>query len=281
MNDNQSQQSTVEGGLTSGTPIDPNQDGVNQIGPEHFGVNVASEEPAKVPEPGQPIGEESPKQWSWNENVPGEGEAPEWFNKDKYKSVAEQAKAQRELEKRFGAFKGAPDQYVIDVSEELTKSGIDVNLEDPVFKEFESLARENNMSNDMFNSCIDKFLHSFAGNEEAIQAEKKEEMGKLGDNSDMRITQLENWGKNNLSENEYSTLKDFCSSAERVEFMEKLITQTSPSSVPGGMEANKKHSKDELISMQDPFNTQYGIDDAYTKKVDKLWQEHYEGQSGA
>jgi len=49
--------------------------------------------------------------FSWSEGVNGEGEAPEYFKADKYKSVADQAKAYTELEKRFGGFTGAPEAY--------------------------------------------------------------------------------------------------------------------------------------------------------------------------
>ena len=45
--------------------------------------------------------------WLWGDEVPGTGEAPEWFNGAKYKSVAEQAKAYPELEKKFGSFTDA------------------------------------------------------------------------------------------------------------------------------------------------------------------------------
>ena len=49
--------------------------------------------------------------WSWNDSMPGSGEAPEWLNQGKYSNVEEQAKAYRELETRFGGFTGAPETY--------------------------------------------------------------------------------------------------------------------------------------------------------------------------
>lgn len=42
------------------------------------------------------------------DGVEGTGETPEWFKSNKYKTVADQAKAYTELESRFGAFSGAP-----------------------------------------------------------------------------------------------------------------------------------------------------------------------------
>ena len=43
-----------------------------------------------------------------SDGIKGTGETPEWYKGDKYKSVAEQAKAYTELEKKFGGFTGAP-----------------------------------------------------------------------------------------------------------------------------------------------------------------------------
>ena len=43
-----------------------------------------------------------------SDGIKGTGDTPEWYKSDKYKSVAEQAKAYTELEKKFGGFTGAP-----------------------------------------------------------------------------------------------------------------------------------------------------------------------------
>ena len=43
-----------------------------------------------------------------SDGIKGTGDMPEWYKGDKYKSVAEQAKAYTELEKKFGGFTGSP-----------------------------------------------------------------------------------------------------------------------------------------------------------------------------
>ena len=43
-----------------------------------------------------------------SDGIKGSGDTPDWYKGDKYKSVAEQAKAYTELEKKFGGFTGAP-----------------------------------------------------------------------------------------------------------------------------------------------------------------------------
>lgn len=55
-----------------------------------------------------PTDPNSPDAWVLAEGVQGTGKRPEWFKGDKYGSVADQAKAYVDLEKRFGSFNGAP-----------------------------------------------------------------------------------------------------------------------------------------------------------------------------
>ena len=61
-----------------------------------------------------------------SDGIKGVGDQPEWYKADKYKSVAEQAKAYTELEKKFGGFTGAPKdgyQPLLKVSSQMTRCG--------------------------------------------------------------------------------------------------------------------------------------------------------------
>ena len=74
------------------------------------------------------------------EGIKGTGDTPEWFKADKYKSIADQAKAYTELEKRFGGFKGAPkDGY---------QAPEGIEQDDALFAELKTFAEETNMSQD-------------------------------------------------------------------------------------------------------------------------------------
>ena len=76
------------------------------------------------------------------EGIKGTGDTPEWFKADKYKSIADQAKAYTELEKRFGGFKGAPkDGY---------QAPEGIEADDALFAELKTFAEETNMSQDAF-----------------------------------------------------------------------------------------------------------------------------------
>ena len=65
-----------------------------------------------------------------SEGIKGVGDLPEWYKADKYKSVAEQAKAYTELEKKFGGFTGAPkDGYSIVEGVEAEEVSMEMELQ--------------------------------------------------------------------------------------------------------------------------------------------------------
>ena len=81
------------------------------------------------------------------EGIKGAGETPEWYKSDKYQSVAEQAKAYTELEKKFGGFKGAPkDGYT-------APEGIE--SDDALLTELTEFAKDTNMSDEAFSRAWD------------------------------------------------------------------------------------------------------------------------------
>ena len=155
------------------------------------------------------------------EGIKGTGDLPEWFKADKYKSVADQAKAYTELEKRFGGFKGAPkDGYQ-------PPEGIEAD--DALFAELKTFAEETNMSQDAFDRAWDLLqAQSEAVEEVSLEAE----MAKLGDNATGRIKHVEQFMKNNLDPDTYERLRYAVNSAESVELVEALIKSTAPAKLP-------------------------------------------------
>lgn len=63
--------------------------------------------------------------WYIDESTPGLGERPDWMPR-KYKTAADVGKAYTELEKKLGAFVGAPEKYdlsTLEIDEEQHKIG--------------------------------------------------------------------------------------------------------------------------------------------------------------
>ncbi len=92
-----------------------------------------------------------------SDGIKGTGEAPEWYKSDKYSSVAEQARAYTELEKKFGGFTGAPkDGYA-------GPEGVDAA--DGLLEELTELARTHHLNQEAFTQA----WQPLTANEEAYE----------------------------------------------------------------------------------------------------------------
>ena len=146
-----------------------------------------------------------------SENIKGIGETPEWYKADKYKSVAEQARAYTELEKKFGGFTGAPkDGYQL-------YDGVDAD--DALWSELVEFGTANNMNQ----SALHQAWELLTAQEEAIeQVSVEEEIGKLGPNANERITTVEQIMRNNLEPEPYEQYRAVVTSAIKIEIIEDV-----------------------------------------------------------
>ena len=150
----------------------------------------------------------------------GTGDIPEWFKSDKYKDVSEQAKAYGELESKFGSFTGTPkDGYKIE--------GIDID-DSPLLKLTAEWGAEHNLSNDGFAGLIEK-VNALAQTQIDEDAASVKEQ--LGDKADARLGELSQWGKNNLSPEEFIQYQGLAQTAGQVEVLEKLIGMSKNSKI--------------------------------------------------
>ncbi|MGB1304016.1 hypothetical protein [Pseudoalteromonas marina] len=155
-----------------------------------------------------------------SEGVKGVGEKPEWFNSDKFKSVAEQAKGQAELHKMLGSFTGAP-KGGYELAEGLDK-------EDALVSTALEFATKTNMSQDATNEMLELVTTLGEVNNEI---DREAELAKLGDNAPQRISTLENALKNKLGEG-YDEVKDLITSADSIILAEALMKAHAPVKLP-------------------------------------------------
>ena len=202
------------------------------------------------------------------EGIKGTGELPDWFKADKYKSIADQAKAYTELEKRFGGFKGAPkDGYQ-------PPEGIEPD--DALFAELKTFAEETNMSQDAF----DRAWGLLQAQSEAVEEVSLEaEMAKLGDNATGRIKHVEQFMKNNLDPETYERLRYAVNSAESVELVEALIKSTAPAKLPidgvvepGGITWQAIEA--EMYKKDDNGNLLRSVDRNHEAKIQRMMREY-------
>jgi hypothetical protein len=200
--------------------------------------------------------------WYYDDNQPGKDARPEWLQ-TKYKSVAEQAKAYVEAQKRFGAFKGAPEAYDI----KLEGSDVQFQEADPVIKEFLEQAKENNVSQEYVN----KLLSTYAKAIKMSKPDPKREMEALGPNGKEDLLSLGKWADNNLSKDESSAFRNMITTADSVRVLQKLRGQmTKANTQPSQTFAPKASKEDVLKKIHDP---RYATDAKYRSQVrDELSQ---------
>lgn len=212
--------------------------------------------------------------WNISEGIPGEGDKPEFFNSDKYSSIFEQAKAQREAEKRLGGFTGAPENYELSIDDGIQAA---INHESEEFKAFEQLARDSNMNNDTFNSLVNTYLKSvdsFQNQEipaEVIEEHRNEEMAKLGDNASSIINEVSSWGKNNLTGEEFDVFRGLADTADNIRVLQKLIKKSTATQISASDSTSTQYTREQLGEM---INDKYYADREYRQHVDKLWADH-------
>lgn len=203
---------------------------------------------------------ESQPSFLWAEGLAGEGDAPDWYKADKYKSVSDQAKAYNDLEKRFGGFTGSPDSYEL-------PEGADA--EDTFVKMLSEIGTGANMNQETFAKVYElgeQLLEANAG------INKEKEMEALGDNADERIANVDAFLKNNLGD-DYERLMNGINSAATVELVEKLIAKTGPAKLPTGnsvpVNVPTQADIDAMMSKTDPDTGRnlYESSEAYRKKV--------------
>lgn len=205
-----------------------------------------------------PEGGDTPN-WFWDENTPGLGERPQ-FLPEKYKSVADVAKAYKELESRLGT---APKEY------DFSKGQAWIEPDYEPFQEMAEFAKSKHVPQEV----MDKFLDTVGLYLDEFKPDMMEEKAKLGENATERLQKLNNWARSNLSERAFNALTAGMRTAEQIEALEeirnKMLGQTSL--VPGGNASVSTGGMtlEEYRSELNSNYTKYKTDPAYRKEMEK------------
>lgn len=152
------------------------------------------------------ITQELPK-WYLDEKTALAGERPPWMP-EKFKTVADLAKSNLELEKRLGV---VPDEYDFSKSRYLDPDYVP-------FQELKQVAKDKRVPQEV----IDKMLESVDKYMDEFKIDDSEEITKLGANAKDRLDTLNNWAKANLSNESYEALTSNLRTAESVKAIEEL-----------------------------------------------------------
>ena len=208
---------------------------------------------AQTPDTPADQGSPSPESadWYFAEGIKGEGERPEFLH-DRYKSLADQAKAYTDLEKKFGEFRGAPeDGYKLDGIEGLEG-------DDPLIKHFSETFKDLNLSQQGFERVVNDFVTVQA---EAYQANIAEEMKKLGPQAEQTVQQVNNWVSNTFDQETAETIKGWVMTANDVKALEAMRAFQPKSAIPTAEQAmnigsyeSSTEVKNEMTKNWDRYN---------------------------
>ena len=148
--------------------------------------------------------------WSWGEDLPGTGEAPDWLISDKYKTVTEQAKATKELEAKLGPaaeMLGAPEgEYELPPLPEGVAGQFD--REDPMLAKFLEVSKEAGLSQAAVNKIAGPMAMLLATETAASEQRVSEALAAMGTNSAERITQMDTYLVKELGAERHAALSD-------------------------------------------------------------------------
>ena len=218
--------------------------------------------------------------WLHADGVQGEGDAPDWFKGGKYKSVSEQAKAYSELEGKFGSFTGAPDEYALELSDELTEQGVVIDKDDVLLTEAHKFAKDAGMNQEGFNQMINLYAMSKLAEAGAASASKQDEIKLLGNNAQTRIDNINKWAGANLDEDMMQGFEEMTTTAASVQALEQLIAMTrnapvSPVELEGASVANEAEVKAMQFEKDENGNRKINTDPEFKKRYLALRDQVY------
>lgn len=182
----------------------------------NMGLVDVAQEGQEAPEPdsdAEPNGDYQSTQWQWMDGVNGDGDKPEWLQ-ERYKSVADQAKAYNELEKKMGEFRGAPkDGYKLDI-EGLPK-------DDPLISHFSETFKELNLTQQGFERVVQEFMQ--LQNQQA-ELNGKAELEKLGPNGKQIVNEVINQVNNTFNDDVAKTIQGMMITANDVKAVQAMLS---------------------------------------------------------
>jgi len=188
----------------------------------------------------------------------------------KYDSVSALENGYAELQKSYsqklGGFTGAPEAYEL-------AEGIEVT---PRIEALQDWAKENQMNNDAVNALIQMDQESTQAATEAYVASQKEALGK---DADTRLTNLSEWARANVGEDNMDVFNGMITSARGVEMMEGLMKQMQGTAAAPAQAAPTVDA-DTIKQMRFAIDSNSGerrmsIDPAYRAKVEAMEAELY------
>lgn len=247
--------------------------------PAATGSQVEATPPAVSTPATETPASEPAKLWSEPEakaqDKPTETATPDWFMKDKYKTIEDQAKARFDLEKLMGKNWGAPkDDYTIE--------GIEgINANDPLLSHLKPHLKELGLSQNGFASLIKSYQEANIAMGKKIEAEVAETLTK---NDALTVQSVDRWLQEAFSETDRRTIQSWIMSVDDFKLLNTVrLMMPGNSSVPSstGNNAVKFESASEVDNEKIKYRKEVsqGIraaDKNFENELQQRWRDAYQ-----
>lgn len=246
-------------------------EGINNLTDVAGDPNEGTEAVNTETHPNDQVAVEEDGTWFLSDGVAGTGDKPDWFNGEKYKNVAEQAKGYKELQKKLGAFTGSPETYTDDLGSEY--EGIEFDQDDELLVGVKELAKESNMSQEGYQNLLKKFVDYTVKQNEVQQELIKEsalaELEKIGPNPSSQINEMVGWFGQNFPASDIDSFKNIIRTASDFKVLNTMRDAMGYKKINSSSTSSPLPDHQELIER---LNSQkYQDNPLERKEVDRLY----------
>ena len=231
-------------------------------------VNFAAPREEAPQEEPMAIHEPEPETKADDERIERPDYYPEKFWNEDGPDVEKLAKSYAELEKAFksGKHKAPEGDYNVD---NLVEQGLD--LEDPTVQAYQDWAKKYGVSQQAFEELAGNILAMTGEQEQSFEYNRQEEMKKLGDRAQEKISYLERHiMKAGLGDNERQALAMGLDNADAINAMVKFIQGYTNENIPTQqvVDTGDMTREDLSTAIRDP---RWNTDPAWRTKMETQW----------
>jgi len=238
-------------------------------------VNFAAPQEEAPQEAPMAIHEPEPETKADDERIERPDYYPEKFWNEDGPDVEKLAKSYAELEKAFksGKHKAPEGDYNVD---NLVEQGLD--LEDPTVQAYQDWAKKYGVSQQAFEELAGNILAMTGEQEQSFEYNRQEEMKKLGDRAQEKISYLERHiMKAGLGDNERQALAMGLDNADAINAMVKFIQGYTNENIPTQqvVDTGDMTREDLSTAIRDP---RWNTDPAWRTKMETQWAKSRHAQ---
>jgi len=195
--------------------------------------------------------------------------------------VDDALKSYSELEKKFGSFTGAPEDYELSISDELKEQGVELDAESGMLTDITVLAKDLGLNQDGFDKVLNVIGINALAEQKADADFKAEQIAALGDGADRRIENLKQWASRNMDEENYDGFSELTQSAQAIKALERIVAMTrsapaQPTEANAGPSIDATKLREMKFAKDESGQRKYDTDPAWRKQV----QDGYKGLYG-